>query len=85
MELNPVTAEIQENQRRAPYLSQWRHVKSGNVYAVRMHVIIEATLDAAVVYNRKFAPPEETWCRPAAEFFDGRFERVETDESGASI
>lgn len=74
MSLEPVTDAIKENQRRAPYLSEWRHVKSGKVYVVRMHAIIEATLEPAVIYYRKHAAPEETWCRPALEFFDGRFE-----------
>lgn len=74
--LEDVTAAIVANRERAPYLSDWQHQKTGFVYRVLHHVIIEATMEPAVTYYRRSAPPEETWCRPAAEFFDGRFERV---------
>ncbi len=67
---------IRENKLRAPYLSEWMHLKTGDLYVATAHVIMEATLEPAVVYYRKFAPPDETWCRPASEFFDGRFEPI---------
>ena len=70
-----IADEIARNQQRAPYLSDWCHVASGDIFTVRMHVIIEATMEPAVVYYQKRAEPWETWLRPAAEFFDGRFER----------
>jgi hypothetical protein len=76
MTLEEAKAELAANRERAPYLSYWKHVKSGGEYAVQMHVIIEATLEPAVVYYRRFADPSEYWCRPAKEFLDGRFERV---------
>lgn len=78
--LEDVKIAIRENQEVAPYLSLWRHVKSGGEYMVRMHVILEATLEPAVIYYKRLADPAETWCRPASEFFDGRFERVSETE-----
>jgi hypothetical protein len=75
--MDDVRSAVRENQKRAPYLSDWQHVKSGGIYAVKQHVIIEATLEPAVVYYKRHADPAETWVRPASEFFDGRFVRVE--------
>ena len=75
--IDAVREQIKDNRVRAPYLSAWRHKKSGGSYTVQMHVIIEATLEPAVVYYRQFADPRETWCRPASEFFDGRFEAIQ--------
>ena len=77
MTLDEAKAQITLNQERAPYLSDWLHVKSGGKYAVKMHVLIEATLEPAVVYYKRFDDPRVTWCRPAAEFFDGRFQKIE--------
>ncbi len=77
MSLDAAKDQIRANQKRAPYLSEWRHKKSGGEYAVKMHVIIEATLEPAVVYYKRHADPAETWCRPASEFFDGRFEVIQ--------
>jgi hypothetical protein len=80
MTLDDAKAAIKINRERAPYLSYWRHAKSGKKCVVKFHVLIEATLEPAVVYYERYADPVETWCRPAAEFFDGRFERIdETD------
>lgn len=76
MTLDEAKAEIKANQVRAPYLSDWLHVKSGGKYAVKMHVLIEDTLEPAVVYYKRYDDPLVTWCRPAREFFDGRFERL---------
>ena len=70
--------EMKSNNERAPYLSRWRHLKSGGNYVVRMHVLLEHTLEPHVVYHKQFAEPFEMWCRPAREFFDGRFERMGT-------
>jgi hypothetical protein len=57
----------------APVGSTWVHRKGGR-YAVADHCILEATNEAAVIYR-----PEPggllLWCRPAAEFLDGRFTR----------
>ena len=66
-----------KNHERAPLLSGWRHIETGTVYVVQSHVLIEATLDPAVAYSQRHPGPVVVWCRPANEFFDGRFERVE--------
>ena len=78
-DLHSVKMKIMNGKFLAPYLSEWVH-KKGGLYVVRMHVIIESTLDHAIVYNRKFDEPEITWCRPATEFFDGRFTRTDDEE-----
>lgn len=75
MNLDMATRNVAENKVRAPYLSEWTHKKTGGEYVVRMHVILEADLTPCVVYYKRFAEPDQTWCRPASEFFDGRFER----------
>jgi hypothetical protein len=73
--LKQLREAIRVNRQWAPYLSQWKHLRSGAIYVVTFHVIMEKTMEPGVVYYRQFAPPEETWCRVASEFFDGRFER----------
>lgn len=74
--LGAVRKQLLENKRKAPYLSEWKHLKSGHIYVVRMHVIRKDTLEPAVIYYRKYADPHEAWDRIASEFFDGRFEPV---------
>ena len=36
---------IKENQVKAPYLSNWLHIKTGNHYIVKHHVILESNLN----------------------------------------
>lgn len=78
MTFEEAKAALAANSARALHLSRWRHVKTGHEYVVHDHVLLEATLEPAVVYYRhRSADPFETmWCRPASEFFDGRFERI---------
>ena len=64
------------NEAVAPLRSAWRHKKTRHKYVVQMHAIIEANLEPAVLYCRLGSNSMETWCRPAKEFFDGRFERI---------
>lgn len=52
----------------------YRHKKTGGVYEVICNATIERTLELAVVYRN--TKTGERWVRPAAEFNDGRFERV---------
>lgn len=62
--------------------SVWRH-RSGGLYRVVTTVIVEATLEPAVVYTKNGGDGVLKWCRPLSEFLDGRFthdpERSETD------
>lgn len=74
--IETANAEIAVNSAKAPEGSVWRHKKSGGVYVVKLHVIVEATLAPAVVYHNRQKTKSEIWCRPASEFFDGRFERL---------
>lgn len=61
----------------SPVGSLWRH-RGGGTYRVVGHGLIEATLTAAVIYEPVgFDGPN--WVRPADEFLDGRFTRVEND------
>jgi len=76
VDINSVRQQIRENFRRAPTLSAWRHRKSGDVYLITDHVIGEKLLEPMVSYSKE-TKPSDTWCRPAEEFFDGRFERID--------
>ena len=46
--IETANAEIAVNSAKAPEGSVWRHKKSGGVYVVKLHVIVEATLAPAV-------------------------------------
>ena len=52
----------------------YRHKKPGGVYEVICNATVEKTMELAVVYRS--LKTGERWVRPAAEFNDGRFERV---------
>lgn len=54
----------------------WRHKKSGGVYTIFATCQIEATNEAGVLYH-SVAGHGPLWCRPLAEFIDGRFAPVE--------
>lgn len=60
---------------RAPAGSFWRHMKGGGTYKVLAHGFIEATVTPAIVY-RSTGTAVTVWIRPAAEFLDGRFEKI---------
>jgi hypothetical protein len=49
----------------------YRHLKSGGEYELLLVGHDEATLNPMVIYRS--LDDEEIWCRPAKEFFDGRF------------
>ncbi|WP_172298333.1 hypothetical protein [Pseudoruegeria sp. HB172150] len=73
--LDKAIAALDLNDRKAPPGSLWRHLKSGGRYMVHGHVILEATLEPAVIYSSSLAGTP--WCRSAEEFFDGRFECID--------
>ena len=53
------------------------HVKEGRTggsYEIVGHCVIEATGELAVLYSGNGTT---IWCRPAREFFDGRFQSYE--------
>ena len=56
----------------------WQHVKSGGLYVVVGHGVIEADLTPAVIYRSLL--DGITWVRPAAEFNDGRFKNLSVCE-----
>lgn len=58
----------------APIGSRWRHV-NGARYEIKDVVLIEGTMTPAITYRATDCQESVTWCRPAAEFLDGRFER----------
>lgn len=60
----------------APDGSGWEHVKTGGLYHVCGHVIRESDLAPCVIYCG-LSDDRVWWCRPVAEFLDGRFLRVE--------
>lgn len=57
----------------------WRHKKTGNLYIILADdMLIESTMERAICYvslhdNRK-------WIRPHKEFYDGRFEVLNSME-----
>ena len=57
-----------------PIGSQLRHKKTGGLYVVIGLATIEATLEAAYVYESM--QTHDYWVRPQAEMEDGRFELV---------
>ena len=57
--------------------SYWQH-RSGGVYRVACCCLREADLTACVVYVA--VKSGLYWCRPLAEFVDGRFTLLEKDE-----
>lgn len=81
MSFEQACIEVKQNRLKAPYLSRWKHIKSGGLYTVRLNVIIEANLEPAVIYYPQHGAPEVNWCRPASEFFDGRFELISMEVS----
>lgn len=48
-----------------------QHVKTGGLYRIVAHGLIEADLTPAVIYQAK--RDGSVWVRPASEFDDGRF------------
>jgi hypothetical protein len=56
----------------------WRHKKSGGIYAWVMTVVREEDQKVLVVYRG--VNDGVRWARPADEFYDGRFERIDADD-----
>lgn len=52
----------------------YRHIKTGGIYEAICNANAEATGELLVVYRN--TKTGERWARPAAEFNDGRFERI---------
>jgi hypothetical protein len=61
-----------------PNSEMWRHKKSGGIYAWVMTVVREDDQKVLVVYRG--VNDGVRWARPAAEFYDGRFERIDADD-----
>lgn len=53
----------------------WQHRKSGGIYAIFATCQIEATNEEGVLYHSTQGHGP-LWCRPSAEFFDGRFRPI---------
>ena len=53
----------------------YRHVKTGGFYRLEGRACIEATVEQVVIYSSM--RDGAWWVRPATEFDDGRFERIE--------
>jgi hypothetical protein len=58
-----------------PISTLWRHRKSGGVYTISGFCQIEATNELGVLYS-SVQTEGPLWCRPFAEFTDGRFVRL---------
>jgi len=60
--------------------SRWKHLKTGGIYIVTGRCTIEATLTDAVLYRSPVTDDATVWCRPLAEFMDGRFAPTPHDQ-----
>ena len=58
----------------------YRHKKTGGLYAFVCTAYLEANMAPVVVYEQVNAFDPMRFVRPHAEFFDGRFEPLETTE-----
>ena len=58
-----------------------RHVKTGNVYIVRNHCVLEYDLKPAYIYQLfdEGIIENTIWVREAVEFEDGRFISIEQE------
>lgn len=56
--------------------TRYRHVKTGREYSFTAIGKWEPNLEPVVIYE---APDGTVWVRPAVEFFDGRFEAIDTE------
>ena len=65
--------ELEARQAAVPTSSWWRD-RDGGIYFVTGVCITEATPEPAVTYLDRGRPV--VWCRPLAEFLDGRFTRL---------
>ena len=54
---------------------KWLHKKSGGVYWIDYVAYNESDLSPTIIY-RSTKGDGLIWCRPASEFFDGRFELI---------
>lgn len=59
----------------APTGSLWKHRKSGGVYRIVGHALIENDVTPAIIYE-SLSGDAGLWVRPADEFQDGRFAKV---------
>jgi hypothetical protein len=74
--LEKVEAALSQPSPALPNSEMWRHKKSGGIYAWVMTVVREDDQKVLVVYRG--VNDGVRWARPASEFYDGRFERVDT-------
>ena len=60
--------------------TKWRHRKSGTVYCIVGHGIIEKGEVPCFFYGAAGQSDPILWVRPCEEFLDGRFDRVRPKE-----
>lgn len=67
----------QQQSRVASYVgTTFLHVKTGRIYTIMGHCMIEATLEVGVLYMIADNTSDTLWVRPYSNFFDGRFTQV---------
>ena len=76
--LNKAADTLSQPSPAVPDSEMWRHKKSGGIYAWVMTVVREDDQKVLVVYRG--VNDGVRWARPAAEFYDGRFERIDADD-----
>lgn len=66
--------DLEAAKRTAPEGSVWRH-RNGDLYIVVNHGFVETDVYPCIVY--RLDGHSTCWVRPASEFLDGRFTRVD--------
>jgi hypothetical protein len=67
---------MKDPEKTVPISTLWRHRKTGGVYVISGFCQIEATNELGVLYS-SVQTEGPLWCRPLAEFIDGRFVRLD--------
>lgn len=78
--LEAASRELMDLQRTVSAGDYWRHVRSGRTYRVTTLALREADLAPCVVYAQLGDALRINWTRPAKEFLDGRFIRLDMGE-----
>jgi len=58
----------------------WKHVKTERLYRIVAVGKMEADHTPIIVYRDAAIYDGDVWVRPASEFYDGRFVRVDSPE-----
>lgn len=75
-QLTAVQSRLEKIKEIVPKESLWKHEKTGNLYRVADHTVLEETLAVAITYESIEAENPVPWSRPSGEFL-AKFKRQE--------